>query len=124
MSCREISSRRTDVFRIEEAVVNWKKLLSRVLSRYAGSFLPFRFYLFRRGSLEATDFRFEGDLRGWQKEEGAERQQDGSCRHRGRCFSFGTSLYRTNALVKDPSLDANMMGKDYKRNYKIIKRDL
>lgn len=120
MSCREILSRRTDVFR--GGCCELEKII--IESLVAGSFLLFRFYLFRRGSLEATDFRFEGDLRGRQKEEGAERQQDGSCRHRGRCFSFGTSLYRTNALVKDPSLDANMMGKDYKRNYKIIERDL
>lgn len=120
MSCREILSRRTDVFR--GGCCELEKII--IESLVAGSFLLFCFYLFRRGSLGATDFRFEGDLRGRQKEEGAERQQDGSCRRRGRCFSFGTSLYRTNALVKDPSLDANMMEKDYKRNYKIIERGL
>lgn len=42
---------------------------------------------------------------------GSERQQDGSCCHRGHCFSLGTSLYRTNAtrIVKESIV--NMMGK-------------
>ena len=120
MSCREILSRRTDVFR--GGCCELEKIIIESLVALRG-ILPSLSFLFVQ-ALEATDFRFEGDLRGRQKEEGAERQQDGSCRHRGRCFSFGTSLYRTNALVKDPSLDANMMGKDYKRNYKIIEHDL